>query len=128
MKGQQANRRAPDVSREAKTLLGRLQAGPVALADVIDLSTAAGDLAGWCSELQAAGLPVVREADPDGAWVRWRLTAPADVGPAPRDVGPGVGPGVGSGSTAADTRGGGGGEPDAPEPRPAGRRRPQGQR
>jgi hypothetical protein len=92
------------VSREARTVWGRLRAGPVELADVIDLSTAAGDLAGWCCELQAAGVPVVREADPDGAWVRWRLAGPADVGPAPRGDGladalggpPMTGPDVGS--------------------------------
>jgi len=73
---------ATKLSAEAAAVLARLRQGPVGLGDVLDLTTSSGDLGGWCRELRQAGLPVVREANPNGAWVRWRLASSADADPA----------------------------------------------
>ena len=50
-----------ELSAGAAALLRRLRAGPVVLADLMSLTTSAGEVGRWADELGEAGYPVAAE-------------------------------------------------------------------
>ena len=63
--------RPAKLSVGAEKLLARLKSGPVALGNVLDLTTDAGELGAWCRELRGAGWPVKREVESAGLVWWW---------------------------------------------------------